>query len=197
MDRRKALRQTGLFAGAVVLAPNLMMLLDSCKRESKLTWKPVFLDEMEVKTVSKLVDKILPRTETPGALDMNVDIFIDKFFNEVYDSAAKETLRQEIEAFNSNCISQKGDIFPDLNDEDTQSIMEAAEAASADINPDVWGTTVGEQKPVSFYKKLKSIAIWAYFTSTKIGEEVLSYDPLPGGYEGSKPVSEVGNRWSL
>ncbi len=41
------------------------------------------------------------------------------------------------------------------------------------------------------------MAIWAYFTSEEIGENVLSYDPIPGKYEPCKPLSEVGNKWSL
>ena len=197
MDRRKALRQTGLLTGATLLTPSLLMLLDSCKKESRLTWIPVFFTETEAKTVSKLIDKILPRTETPGALDVNVDVFLDKYFFGTYDEASKSRLRKEIEAFNSNCLSEMGDLFPDLNDEKTQSVMEAAEKASADISPSIWGATVGEQKPLTFYRKLKSMAIWAYFTSEKIGEDVLSYDPIPQEYDGCIPLSDVGNRWSL
>lgn len=197
MDRRKALRRTGLLTSAVLLTPNLILLLDSCKKESRLTWKPVFFNETEAKTVSKLIDKILPRTETPGALDVNVDVFIDKFFAEAYDSAAKEAIHGEIEAFNAKCISQKGDVFPNLNDEETLSIMETAEKESVNFNPSVWGTTVGKQEPLDFYKKLKSMAIWAFFTSEKIGKDVLNYDPIPQAYDGCIPLSNIGNRWSL
>jgi hypothetical protein len=162
-----------------------------------LNWKPIFFDDVEAKTVSKLVDKMLPRTDTPGALDVNVDVFMDKFFAEAFDSTDKEVVHEEIEAFNSTCISEYGDIFPNLNDEATKSVMMTQEAESANLNPRVWGTTVGEQEPISFYKKIKSIAIWAFFTSEKIGEKVLNYDPIPQRYEGCIPLADIGNRWSL
>jgi hypothetical protein len=37
----------------------------------------------------------------------------------------------------------------------------------------------------------------AYFTSEKIGKEVLKYDPIPGEFNGQVPLSEIGGMWSL
>ncbi len=197
MNRRKALQRTGLLAGATVLMPSMLSLFQSCKNENRLNWQPVFLNEEEAKTISALVDMILPRTETPGALDVKADMFIDKVFAETYDTAGQENIRTEIAAFNADCKNKMEDIFIDLSGADRTKVLQEAEATSGKFNPGVWGTSVGEQKPIGFYRSMKSMAIWAYFTSEEMGEEVLSYDPIPGNYEPCKPLSEVGNRWSL
>lgn len=197
MNRRKALQQTGLLAGATVLMPSLLSLFQSCKEENRLDWQPAFFTEEEAKTIASLLDTILPTTSTPGALDVKADIFIDKIIAETYDDGGKEYMRKEIAAFNDSCKSAYGDIFPEVSEENKTKFLQEQEANCAKFNPGVWGTSVGEQKPVAFYRSMKSMAIWAYFTSEEMGEKVLSYDPVPGAYEPCKPLSEVGNRWSL
>jgi len=197
MDRRKALRKTGLLAGGTILMPSLLTLLESCKAETRLDWQPSFLTMDEAKTISALVDMILPRTDTPGALDVKVDMFIDKVYAQSYDENDQENIRTEISVFNAHCTKEYGDVFADLSEADKTSVLKEAEASSGKFSRGVWGMAVGKQEPIGFYRSLKSMAIWAYFTSEEIGEQVLSYDPIPGSYEGCKPVSEVGNRWSL
>lgn len=197
MDRRKAIRNTGLIAGAAVMLPSLLTLLQSCEKESRLEWQPQFLDDDEARFISALVDKILPRTDTPGALDVKADLFLDKVFAEVYDAPAQENLRSEIAQFNEDCKENFGDVFIALKPEDQEAVLKAAEANSGKFNSSVWGTAVGEQEPIGFYRSIKSMALWAYLTSKEVGMNVLNYDPVPQEYNGCIPLADVGNRWSL
>jgi len=197
MDRRKALQRTGLLAGATAIMPSLLSLFQSCKTENRLDWQPAFLKEEEAKTISTLVDMILPRTETAGALDVKADMFIDKVFAETYDLTGQKNIRAEIATFNADCKKKFGAIFTDLNEADRTKVLQEAEATTEKFSPGIWGVSIGEQKPIGFYRSLKSMAIWAYFTSEEMGKKVLSYDPIPGNYDPCKPLSEVGNRWSL
>ncbi|MCK5442977.1 MAG: gluconate 2-dehydrogenase subunit 3 family protein [Maribacter sp.] len=197
MNRRKALQKTGVLAGTAVLMPSLLSLLQSCKTESRLDWQPLFLTDDEAKTISTLIDMILPRTDTPGALDVKVDLFIDKVFAKTYDESGQQKIRTEIAAFNADCKNNFGEAFINLDEQDRMEVLKTAEASSGKFNDGVWGTTIGKQEPVGFYRSLKSMAIWAYFSSEEIGENILNYDPIPMGYQGCIPVSDVGNRWSL
>lgn len=197
MDRRSALKKTGLAAGAALALPTALSLLQSCQKESRPEWTPEFLTAEEAALVTALVDTVLPRTETPGGLDVKADIFMDRVFARVYDAEAREALRKELAAFDAQCTAGYGGVFAELGEADRASVLEAQEAAAGKFNPGVWGTAVGEQQPVGFYRNLKSMMVWAYFSSEEIGENVLSYDPIPGGYRGCIPLAEVGNRWSL
>ncbi|NND33756.1 MAG: gluconate 2-dehydrogenase subunit 3 family protein [Saprospiraceae bacterium] len=197
MDRRRALQKTGLIAGTMVATPTLLSLLQSCQTTPRLDWQPEFFSVEEARFVSSLVDMILPRTETPGALDMKVDLFLDKIFARTYIAGAQEKVRAEMAAFNADCKQKFGDSFINLKDTERVEVLNAAEANSGKFSGSVWGTSVGKQEPVGFYRSIKSMAIWAYFTSEEIGEKVLSYDPIPQEYDGCKPVEDVGNRWSL
>ena len=197
MDRRSALKKTGVLAGAAVAMPTLFSIFQACQSETRLDWQPEFFTENEAKTISSLLDTILPRTETPGALDVKSDIFIDKVIAKTYDEVAKEKMRADIAAFNSECEKNYGKAFFELSASDKSKMLVTAEANSGKFSPGVWGTAVGKQEPIGFYRSMKSMAIWAYFTSEEVGEQVLNYDPIPGVFEPCIPVSEVGNRWSL
>lgn len=197
MNRRDALRKTALLAGTAASAPTLLSLLQSCAKQDRLTWTPQFLNEDQARFISAFVDTILPKTETPGALDVKTDIFIDLVYAKAYDEQGQENVVLEIEKFNADCKSTYGDVFADLSMDDKTECLKEHEAKSPKFNGRVWGTAVGKQEPVGFYRSLKSMALSAYFSSEEIGKNILSYDPIPGEYLGCIPLSEVGNSWSL
>lgn len=197
MDRRKALKFTGSMATAAVVGPSLLSLLQSCKNETRIDWTPQFLTLDEATFVSKVVDMILPRTETPGALDVKVDMFIDKVYANLYNEEGQNHVRNEIAKFNADCQTDFGDDFVNLSETDQVKALQKEEETSGQFGSGVWGTTVGNPEPVGFYRSLKSTALWGYFTSEEIGENVLNYDPVPGAYHGCLSLDEVGNKWSL
>lgn len=197
MNRRNALRKTGLLAGSAVVAPSLLSLLQACSQTPRLNWTPVFLDENQATFISSFVDTILPKTETPGALDVKTDIFLDLVYAKTYSPEGQAKVKADIDQFNADCKVKYGKVFAELSAEDKTACLNDHEANTATFNRGVWGTAVGEQKPVGFYRQLKSQALWGYFSSEEIGKNVLNYDPIPGEYRGCVPVDEIGKVWSL
>lgn len=197
MDRRKALKATGLFAGASLALPSALSLLQACQSENRLDWAPMFFTPSEAVLVASLADTILPRTDTPGALDVKVDIFIDRLIAQSFDPEGQEGMRYAFAGFDAHCKEAFGAVFAELSQDRRHEVLKQAEQEDGKFRISVWGTPVGEEAPIGFYRQFKSTLIWAYFSSEEIGENVLSYDPIPGAYKGCIPVSEVGNRWSL
>jgi hypothetical protein len=197
MERREALKKTAMIAGSGTMIPSLISLLQSCQQQPELDWQPIFLSPEHAKLITALVDTLLPKTDTPGALDMKVHIFIDLVFSKVYDQTGQKMVTDEMTSFNKKSVVQFGKTFDELDNEQRSEILKNEEVTSEKFNGQVWGTAVGIQKPVVFYRSLKSIALWGYFSSEEIGKNVLSYDPIPGEYSGCIPLSDVGNSWSL
>ncbi|WP_026955241.1 gluconate 2-dehydrogenase subunit 3 family protein [Algoriphagus vanfongensis] len=197
MNRREALKRSVLGLGAAVGAPAMLGILQSCAQEDRLSWSPEFLNEEQANFISSFVDFLLPKTETPGGLDVKADIFIDRMYARTYSEEAQKGVVQEIEKFNTECKSNYGDVFAKLSAEDKASCFAAHEAASPKFPKNVWGTSVGPSEPVGFYRGMKSMVLWAYFSSEEVGENVLNYDPIPGPYQGCIPLSDVGKTWSL
>lgn len=197
MNRRDALRKTGLLAGSAMAAPSLLSLLQSCSQTPRLGWTPQFLNEDQAQFISSFVDTILPKTETPGALDVKTDMFLDLVYAKTYSPEGQAKVKADIAQFNSDCKAEYGKVFAELSAEEKSDCLKNHEANTAKFNRGVWGTAVGEQKPVAFYRQLKSQALWGYFSSEEIGKNVLNYDPIPGEYRGCVPVEEIGRVWSL
>lgn len=197
MNRRAALKKSALALGAAAGAPTLFSLLQSCSKQDRLTWTPQFLKEDQAKFITAFVDFLLPKTETPGGLDVKADVFIDLMYAKTYDAAAQEQVVADITKFNDDCKAKFGNIFVELSQEDKKACFQEHEANSPKFPKTVWGGAVGPKEPVGFYRGLKSTALWAYFSSEEIGKNILSYDPIPGEYQGCMPISEEFKVWSL
>ncbi len=197
MNRRDALKKSALALGAAAGAPTLLSLLQACSKQDRLTWTPQFLNEDQAKFITAFVDFLLPKTETPGGMDVKADIFIDSMYAKAYDEAGQKSVVADIEKFNADCKKKYGKVFAELSVEDKTACFKEQETNSPKFSGKVWGTGVGEQKPVGFYRSLKSTVLWAYFSSEEVGKNILSYDPIPGEYLGCIPLSDVGNTWSL
>jgi hypothetical protein len=197
MNRRDALKKYAWALTTAAGAPTLLSLFQACSQTERLSWSPQFLNEDQARFISSFVDFLLPKTDTPGGLDVKADVFIDLIYAKTYDQEGQKKVRAEIDKFNADCKSTYGGVFADLNEEDKAACLRAHEAKSPKFRKNVWGTSVGPGEPVDFYRSLKSTVLWAYFSSEEIGKNVLNYDPIPGPYLGCIPLSDVGNTWSL
>ncbi|MBT8292258.1 MAG: gluconate 2-dehydrogenase subunit 3 family protein, partial [Eudoraea sp.] len=67
MDRRIALKNMGLALGYTVATPTLLNLVQGCKTVDTVDWTPDFFTKDQGNVLYKLVDIILPKTDTPSA----------------------------------------------------------------------------------------------------------------------------------
>ncbi len=215
MDRRIALRNMGLALGYTVATPTLLSLVQSCKNENTLAWTPDFFSKEEGSVITHLVDIILPKTDTPSATEVQVNIFIDRFADQVMEKEQQDFVKMISGKFMEKALKDAGkenaaeleaaDLEPVLssvlkiskeqveaNQEAVGAFMEAAakgEAATLDDTAAVY----------TFASTLRDMTIWGYKTSEYVGEEVLAYLPVPGEYIGCGDVEELtgGKAWSL
>ena len=54
-----------------------------------------------------------------------------------------------------------------------------------------------EYQVYNFLMLFKRLIMMGYYASEQVGENVLSYLPVPGRYEACIPAEEVGNVWAL
>ncbi|MEM9329370.1 MAG: gluconate 2-dehydrogenase subunit 3 family protein [Bacteroidota bacterium] len=198
MDRRSALKNAAFGVTGSALTPVFFSLLQSCQEVDRLAWQPVFLTEPRARFLSAFVDTLLPTTQTPGGLDVKVDIFIDRIFGEIQDEDGQNGANSGLDKLNELAMSTKGQTLSELSKAARTEVFRTFESEDKGrFQPGVWGTSVGEGQPPGFYRSLKSMALWGYFSSQEIGKEVLNYDPIPGVYQGCISLEEVGRLWSF
>ena len=182
--------------GGAVLSTSLLALFQSCQEQSRLDWQPQFLSIDHAQLVSALIDTLLPKTDTPGGLDVKVDVFLDLFYAQVVDEAGQQQLVKEMDEFNESCKAKFGNVFHQLAPEQKQTVLQEAEESSPTFGRGVWGYSVEDNGPVGFYRSFKSLAIMAYCTSEEIGKNHLNYDPVPGPFQGCISLKDVDGVWS-
>jgi hypothetical protein len=215
MDRRIALKNMGLALGYSIATPTLLSLVQSCNEVKTIDWTPDFFTKEEGNILVKLIDIILPKTDTPSASEVNVHVFLDKFTNEIMEEMQKEMTKLSLKKFIDKALSESGkEKAEDLSPEDLEPILAAAlnvteEEEIENMELMVKNTSAvakGENSPLpdevmrySFAKNLRDMTIWGYKTSEYVGENVLAYLPLPGEYIGCGDLNELtgGKDWSL
>ena len=198
MNRRTYIKNTALFLGYAVSASAITDTFLACKNEvqAKLDWQPKFLSPNQANLVAGITETILPKTATPGAKDIGIARFIDRMLNDIYDDKGRKEFVADLKTFDDTCQKTTGKTFLDCSKQEREAFLLKLEKASPKNPPNVWGTNMIVDKNAGepdFYRKLKGITIWGYFTSEKIAKEVLDYDPIPGPYVGSVPYTGQKN----
>ncbi|SKB52830.1 gluconate 2-dehydrogenase subunit 3 family protein [Maribacter arcticus] len=215
MDRRRVLKNMGLSLGYMVATPTLLGIVQSCKSEPVITWTPEFLTQDEGNVLTKLVDIIIPKTDTLSASEVNVNIFIDKFANDVMEKEQQDFFKMSMGKFLDKALADSGkEKAADLTAEDLEPVLASSLKYSKDdqikMNDSITSYTEAlvegktsalddETTRFAFANNLRGLTIWGYKASEYVGEEVLAYLPVPGEYIACGDVQELtgGKAWSL
>jgi hypothetical protein len=176
IDRREAIRRAALLAG-VVLSPEWLTLVDGARPLAQAR----YLTPAQLTMASAIADRIIPRTNTPGAADVGVPAFIDLLYGEFMTEAERQLLTNGLAEVETAARSAHGASFPTLTAERQDLLLRGI--ARAD-----------EGRDRSFFGLIRSATVLGYFTSEQVGRNVLHYDPVPGRYDACIPLDEVGRR---
>lgn len=197
MNRREAFKNTALLFGVAISGSAITSVFNACDPKNRLSWKPVFFSEKQAATVSAIAESILPKTDTPGARELKVDVFIDVMVKETLSPEEQERIKTGIGEFSQTSKEMFGKAFEELPEEEQHQVLDQFEKEANTFNASVWGSTIGVQEPIHFYRRIKQLTLLGYYTSEYIGKNVLVYDPVPGVQLGCIPLKDVGNSWSL
>ncbi|MDR5590008.1 gluconate 2-dehydrogenase subunit 3 family protein [Christiangramia sp. SM2212] len=208
MKRRQVLKTIGLGAGVFIVGPSTLSLLQSCKNEPEYDWQPTFLSASHGFALQKILDVILPATDTPGASDLNIAQFIDSYMNEVAQKEQSSQFERSAGAFSRAFKAEYDKEQEEGKQEDFENIIKkylkatpAEKEKYAKRNTETQDAQEQETEvqmdadagAFAYLTAVRGMAIWAWKNSEEVGENVLWYDPVPGQYIPCGPVSELGN----
>ncbi|MGJ8738878.1 gluconate 2-dehydrogenase subunit 3 family protein [Zobellia laminariae] len=215
MDRRKALKNMGMALGYTIATPTLLGIVQSCKNETVLEWTPEFFTKDQGAVLTKLVDIILPKTDTPSASETQVNIFIDRFADQVMEKEQQDFLKMSTDRFIEKALKDAGkEKAGDLSPEELEPVLAAAlkvtkeDEVTNNLAVKQYNEAIAEGKEAllddgiarfAFANNLRGMTIWGYKTSEYVGEKVLAYLPIPGEYIACADTEELtgGKAWSL
>lgn len=209
MKRREAIRNLSLGIGYVVSAPAVLGVLQSCSgRESSPKWEVVFFNEDQQHLSMHLVDIILPSSEIPGGLDLNLPQFVDRMCSDLLTETDKQWFQRGSQLFAGDLLESSGKEVSHSGKKDVLKVFEKHFKVQEGRKQEIlrrqaigaMDLSEAEQDSYALYRFLfvvREFALLGYFTSEEIGKEVLVFDPIPGGFRPCIPLSEVGNAWTI
>ena len=184
LTRRKAIRNAVLLLGGSISVAQISPLISDVAAMSA-NYIPKFLGKHHFQMNKRLVDLIIPESDTPGALTANVHQFIDVMLD---GWAAADTQLRFLDNFNNidrRSMAMTGKTFADANRTQQIKLLEVLDKESFSDN----GTDV-------FFREFKALVVFGYYSSEEGASVELRYDRIPGGYRDCIPFSEVGRSWS-
>ena len=198
LSRREVLRRASIVLGYAVTGSAASAVMSGCRIDPSINWTPRLLSPQQIVTVRAMADHLLPTTTTPGAADLEVERFIDRVLRDFTSEADQQTFLTGLTAFETRCQTEFGRSFTALTPAERDSIFRQYEAEAPPLPPTIWGGQISESvEPPTFYRMFKQMAVTGYFNSELVGEQLLAYDPIPGGFEPCMPLDDDDKAWSL
>lgn len=142
---------------------------------------PLRADERAL--ISAIADGIIPRTETPGALDVGAVGFVEVIVAEWMTEAELIEFRGGLAAIDRHAFTAHARSWPALDAAQRESELTFLEDTS----------DAGREEQRA-YRRLRGHLLHGYLTSERVRREVLKVNLTPGHYRGDVPVAARGGR---
>ena len=182
LDRRSLL--TGILAmvGGVAIAP-IARAMQAGMDPGYTVEKPYMTDDQR-KLTAAVSERIIPTTDTPGAIAAGVPAFIEMMLSEWYWQGERDMVMGGFTAMDTFAKTTYGKPFASATPMQQDAILTLA------MDKQLTGA------PADSFEHLRQLVIFGYYSS-EIGctiERV--YLPVPGRYDGAYPYSEVNRVFS-
>lgn len=149
------------------------------------------------KIVAAMTEIIIPRTDTPGAIDAGVPRYIELMAAHWSNEEERTIFAAGLKDMETRIPIEYGSSFDQLDGEQQLEIMEALEDAASDSPWYEFGNVMREFiSDAPFICQFKELTIWGFFTSEKGGSQVLRYNPMPMFFNGDIPLASDDSSWT-
>lgn len=202
MDRRELLYRASMILGGAISASAAAGVLAGCTTgpsaspDADITAasaKGGFLKAEELAIVTAMAEQIIPRTDTPGAIDAGVPAFIDRMLTGFYQAKEQNVVRVGLAQVATDAAG-RGKPFAQLASEDQVALMKGYDQAQYDQTR----RNAGQQNTSPhFFRMIKELTIIGYCMSQAGATSTMRYEQNPGPFRGDVPYSEIGKAWAL
>jgi len=180
--RRSALLRLGALCG-LALGGDVLAAVAAPK---KAHVAPELLTQDELTLLGVLAELIIPRTDTPGARDVDAHRTVDHLLAKCTPAAEQAAFRAGLARIDATARTQAGKAFMQLPAPRQLALLQAADTGAAPFTQgDLWA-----------FRRLKSYLAFAYYTSEAGATRELAYLPVPGEFKRIKMTPRT-RTWAL
>jgi hypothetical protein len=191
MNRREALKRVAWLMGGTVSASAILAIQKGYSATTSAGSKPSILSAPQMDIVSTVAEIMIPRTDTPGAVDVGVPGFIDLMLKDVYTQKDRDRYLAGLAEFDAAVQSEHGKKFVALQSAQQVALVRKFHDAAVVEERRIHGAHAHLQRP--FILLTKELTLLGFFTSQAGATQVLQYVAVPGSYHACVPVEQAGN----
>lgn len=193
MTRREALSHTALLFGGVISVPVIAAVLQGCHANGDKPGISTFLSADQEKMVTEIVDHVLPKTSTPGAVEAGVPAFIFTVLQDCFSKDERAAFVAGLTALNELCKISQGRKFLKLSGEKQIAFLKIIDKETREAEK-------GSEKPaphLTTWRRLKELTLVGYFTSEAGASQALEYVPVPGRLDTCMDLPQGQRAWAV
>jgi hypothetical protein len=140
--------------------------------------------EHEITILYSLCETILPKTDTPSAVEAGCHEFVPHQLQHCHSTQQQDDCIHIINTVDMLANKKFAKTFPLLKPQQQQQIL-------VEIENETTSTDAEKEQ----FRFLKALIVFGYFTSEVGATQALNYQAVPGGFVGSIPVTSDTKSW--
>ena len=179
MNRRIAVKYVALLAGAATVLPGC---LSQTKEQAQDAVRPVAaLTASQRQLVAEVCETLLPRTDTPGAKDLGLHLYVLKMLNDCTPIKEQQVFVAGLGQLEAAAQKQLGRSFTASTPLQRTALLQRLDQQPIDSADEL----------VGFYRIVRQLTIDGYTNSKYFMTKEVIYELVPSRYNGYYPVSKV------
>lgn len=193
MNRRELLKMIAAATGTAFVSANAMAYVTLPMK----TINQTAFSKDDVAFFNEVGEVIIPRTDTPGAKDVNVGYMMAVMVTDCYTPAQQAAFKEGIASIKALAKSTYGKDFLLLNtDERTRLLATLNDEADVFNRKAKLANDDAEKLMPHGFTLIKQLTLFTFFTSKEGANKVLRYVAIPGRYDGEMPYKKGDRAWA-
>ncbi len=182
MNRREAISSVALLLGGSIVGGQAF-ILTGCSSSIKDV-EDLFSTE-SILLMDEIAETIIPKTNTPGAKDAKTGEFMAIMIKDCYTPEDQKIFLEGLQKIEDLSKKEYSGTFIECTLEEKKKLLE-----SLDKEQKEYQHTRKEGAPQHFFRMIKELVIFGYFTSEQGGSQNLTYVEVPGRFDGCIPYKK-------
>lgn len=174
ISRRQVLKQILFVSAGSTMIPSCLLF----PQNKGLHLKHILVSADQEMIFAAIADTLIPKTDSPGALEVHADLFVWKMLDDCTPKEEQEKFLKGLNVFSAAFQKQQQQFFSNAATSERVAFLEQLEANKEKEDP-----------LIIFYTKAKQRLIQAYTGSEFFLTKVQLYEQIPSRFHGCVPVS--------
>ncbi|MBN28140.1 MAG: Twin-arginine translocation pathway signal [Alteromonadaceae bacterium] len=193
MNRRELLKMIAAATGTAFVSANAMAYVTLPMK----TINQTAFSKDDVAFFNEVGEVIIPRTDTPGAKDVNVGYMMAVMVTDCYTPAQQAAFKEGIASIKALAKSTYGKDFLLLNTDERTRLLASLNDEADVFNRKAKLANDDAEKPMPHgFTLIKQLTLFTFFTSKEGANKVLRYVAIPGRYDGEMPYKKGDRAWA-